>query len=301
MKQFIMTQGLPGSGKTTWGNEVVEQARLRGTTFVVVNKDDIRSELGGWSKEREPHVVTLRDQKLVAALEAGHSVISTDTNFNRAHKIAFERLARQHNAAFSVKKFPTPVEECIRRDALRADSDRVGRSVIEGMVKQFRLDTDPTWYGEDPTLTVLPYVRTPGLPSIVMSDLDGTLALWDAKGHRGPYNAELCELDDPNPPVLATLHAMADHGYRIVYMSARDEQFRQQTLRWLRNIHAPEGPLFMRPDGDTRKDWVVKSELFEQFIRGRFNVEFVLDDRNQVVDFWRRLGLTVFQVAPGDF
>jgi hypothetical protein len=27
----------------------------------------------------------------------------------------------------------------------------------------------------------------------------------------------------------------------------------------------------------------------------------VFDDRRQVVDAWRALGLTVFQVAPGDF
>jgi len=33
----------------------------------------------------------------------------------------------------------------------------------------------------------------------------------------------------------------------------------------------------------------------------KYHVEFVLDDRNQVVNFWRYLGLTCFQVAEGDF
>ena len=33
----------------------------------------------------------------------------------------------------------------------------------------------------------------------------------------------------------------------------------------------------------------------------KYNVHFVLDDRQQVVDMWRSLGLTVFQVAEGDF
>lgn len=28
---------------------------------------------------------------------------------------------------------------------------------------------------------------------------------------------------------------------------------------------------------------------------------YVLDDRRQVVDAWRAIGLTVFQVAPGNF
>ncbi|MDJ0647343.1 MAG: hypothetical protein QNJ60_01435 [Xenococcaceae cyanobacterium MO_188.B19] len=32
-----------------------------------------------------------------------------------------------------------------------------------------------------------------------------------------------------------------------------------------------------------------------------FRCLFILDDRQQVVDMWRSLGLTVFQVAEGDF
>ena len=30
-------------------------------------------------------------------------------------------------------------------------------------------------------------------------------------------------------------------------------------------------------------------------------VDMVFDDRNQVVDMWRKNGLTCFQVADGDF
>ncbi len=36
-------------------------------------------------------------------------------------------------------------------------------------------------------------------------------------------------------------------------------------------------------------------------MQGRYTIKFVLDDRNQVVEFWRSLGLTVLQVAEGDF
>ena len=57
----------------------------------------------------------------------------------------------------------------------------------------------------------------------------------------------------------------------------------------------------MRTLGDMRKDSIVKQELYEQNILGKFNVSFILDDRQQVVDMWRSLGLTVFQVAEGDF
>lgn len=57
----------------------------------------------------------------------------------------------------------------------------------------------------------------------------------------------------------------------------------------------------MRPAGDSRKDAIVKREIFDQEIRDRWRVIGVFDDRQQVVRMWRALGLTVFQVAEGDF
>lgn len=57
----------------------------------------------------------------------------------------------------------------------------------------------------------------------------------------------------------------------------------------------------MRPEGDIRKDSIVKRELFEKYVRPYYNIEFVLDDRNQVVEMWRSLGLKCLQVAEGDF
>ena len=60
------------------------------------------------------------------------------------------------------------------------------------------------------------------------------------------------------------------------------------------------GP-FMRTAGDTRKDAVVKAELYEEHVEGRYNVVAVIDDRKRVVDLRRSLGLTCLQVAEGDF
>jgi hypothetical protein len=59
--------------------------------------------------------------------------------------------------------------------------------------------------------------------------------------------------------------------------------------------------LLMRPSGDSRPDSVVKRELYERYVAPRHTVTAVLDDRNAVVRMWRDLGLTVLQVADGDF
>ena len=45
----------------------------------------------------------------------------------------------------------------------------------------------------------------------------------------------------------------------------------------------------------------IKREIFENYIRDYYNIQFVLDDRNQVVEMWRSLGLKCLQVQEGDF
>ena len=85
-------------------------------------------------------------------------------------------------------------------------------------------------------------------------------------------------------------------------MSGRDGVCEPETTKWLNDNEIPYDAMFMRAANDSRKDSIVKKELFEQFVRDHLAIEFVLDDRDQVVDMWRNeLGLKVLQVAPGDF
>ena len=94
--KLICCIGLPGSGKSTWAKEQ--------TGFAVINKDEIRKDLAKqgwvWSRENEKDVIQARDTQIVAALAGGHSVISTDTNFGRKHKVRLEHLAKQFGAEF---------------------------------------------------------------------------------------------------------------------------------------------------------------------------------------------------------
>jgi hypothetical protein len=59
--------------------------------------------------------------------------------------------------------------------------------------------------------------------------------------------------------------------------------------------------LRMRPVGDYRDDAVLKEQwLNEARVLGKAP-DIVFDDRQRVVDMWRRNGITCCQVAPGDF
>ena len=60
--------------------------------------------------------------------------------------------------------------------------------------------------------------------------------------------------------------------------------------------------LFMRPEGDMRRDSVVKRELYEQHIKGKYNVLAIFDDRPQVIrECWQELGFgdRIFNVGSG--
>ena len=59
--------------------------------------------------------------------------------------------------------------------------------------------------------------------------------------------------------------------------------------------------LYMRKDEDRRADYIIKKEIYDEFIEPHYNVQFVLDDRDQIVKMWRGLGLKVLQCQFGDF
>lgn len=139
----------------------------------------------------------------------------------------------------------------------------------------------------------------PSKPSAVIVDVDGTLALIQ---DRSPYSHHGVLKDKPNAPVIVVARALAAQGHVLVIVSGRSEVAREDTELWLRRHLGIDfyGPL-MRADRDDRKDAIIKREIYHREIEPRYEVLCVLDDRDQVVSMWRKLGLTCLQVAPGDF
>lgn len=141
--------------------------------------------------------------------------------------------------------------------------------------------------------------------NVVIVDVDGTVALRNGSqpGRRGPFDwSRVCE-DDPNTPVIELVKTLRAAGYTIIWMSGRSEVCRADTTQWLWkycDINVFE-PLYMRSRTDFRADDVIKREMFDRYVRDRLTVKWVIDDRDKVVKMWRELGLTVLQVADGDF
>ena len=94
--------------------------------------------------------------------------------------------------------------------------------------------------------------------------------------------------------------------YHIVFVTGRPERTRSQTEQWMIDHEVPYYHIYMRPDflpngkPDHRQDFEVKRELYERYLKDK-DIAFVIDDRNQVVDEWRRLGLVCLQCADGNY
>lgn len=89
--------------------------------------------------------------------------------------------------------------------------------------------------------------------------------------------------------------------YEIIFVSGRPEEYRKVTQEWFSEHNFGTHKLFMRKTGDFRKDSIVKEEIYRSAIEPEFNVLFCIDDRKQVVDMWRSIGLTCLQCDEGNF
>jgi len=140
------------------------------------------------------------------------------------------------------------------------------------------------------------------LPKAIICDIDGTLALL---GNRSPYDASTSEEDVLNHPVANILEVYSQQKsfeITVLLITGREDMYRPQTIAWLAAHKIPYNQLYMRKSGDKRKDTVIKKEVYTKHIQDTYDVLFVLEDRNQVVEMWRKeLRLTCLQVEYGDF
>jgi predicted kinase len=281
MLTVYFTIGLPASGKSTWAKNKVEQSP---NTIKRVNKDELRAMLDNsyFSKGNEKFVLNIQDMIIKEALENGKHVIVDNTHLAPKHEARIRELIKGLAVLEIVDFRHVSLETCIDRDLKRFNS--VGEKVIRDMYNQFIAPprAPKPAYNHD-------------LPDVVLCDLDGTIALI---GDRSPYDAAKCELDLVNEPVRSILQ---NSGKAIVFVSGREDKFKPQTLAWLAKHNISFDGLYMRQSGDSRKDNIVKKEIYDEFILDKYNVAFVLDDRDQVVKVWRDLGLTCLQVDYGNF
>ena len=270
MKTILIMKGLPGSGKSTYARELIDKNPWQWKRF---NKDELRMMLdnGRWSKFNESMVLVVRDMWVEKALQDGCNVIIDDTNFEVRHEERMKEIAKKYKAKVEIKFIDTPIQECIDRDAKRPNP--VWAEVIRKMYRQY--------IQKEEKFVTIPYNNS--LQDAIIVDIDGTLAIkWD----RSIYDLSLIHLDTINPAIKEIANWF--FGSTII-MSGRDESCRRTTKKWLKDNNIIYDKLLMRPEWDTRNDTIIKKELYEANIKGKYNVVFTLDDRVRLVNMWREM------------
>lgn len=329
MIKVEMLVGIPGSGKSTYAKQIVAKDP---SNWVRINNDDLRAMMNGsvWSADYEKMITDARNYFIRDALKRGKNVIIDNLNLNRRHFDDVCKIAKSINRDIQVfeKMFYIEFEEAVERNSKREGAARVPDDVMkrwwkESGGKQFKFSKGRVEIFNQRNANLAQTVGAPtwndSLPTAVLCDLDGTLALIH---NRSPYDASDCDIKDlPNWSVIETIIAHYKAGRKIIFCSGREDKYRPETVRFIEKycrsvnmseyeiLNATVEPtpepiqyqLFMRKTDDFRKDSIIKEEIYQNEIEGKCNVLCVLDDRNQVVEFWRSKGLTCFQVAPGDF
>lgn len=302
MATLYITRGVSGCGKSTW-------ARSR-QGAVVVSRDDLRAALFGSDgpdyysvhkdvlRKREDFITKAEHAAIKNALLAGIDVVSDNTHIQTKYMKPIIRLAQGIGAKVEVKEFDVPLKTAIARMEDRAV--RGGRKVpVDVIQKQHQQLQGTLGFTVEPAPVVQPYNGTPNAPKAFLVDIDGTLA--HMRDLRGPFDWKNVGVDEVDKTIADIVNRLEDADTVVIVMSGRDEVCRPETEAWLNKHNIWFDQLFMRPQGDYRPDNIIKHELFNNHVRDEYDVMFVLDDRQQVVDMWRQMGITCLQVAPGDF
>jgi len=307
MTKLTILRGVSGSGKSTWARQ---------QNAIVTSRDAIRhgmldvtyDEWYGWPVEKrndmENVVTELQNASVAALLKAGKDVIVDNTNIQWKFVKQIAKIGYRYGAEVEVKVFDVPLSVAQMRVKGRAAA---GGMLVpdEVIAKQHASLAANKNKALDPVVPPKPYNGTPGKPKAFLVDIDGTLA--HMRDYRGPFDWKKVGLDDVDYVIQEIVENLIvgsrfdGPGYTVIVMSGRDEACREETQNWLTDNMIWADHVFMRPQGDMRPDNLIKAELFDKYVRDNFDVQFVLDDRDQVVEMWRAMGLTCLQVAPGDF
>ena len=135
-KKIYMLCGIPGSGKSTWAQEQVIKLEGKG---IIISRDVIRFSMLGEDDAYFAHEDEVFNEFIRQAQEAindqEHTSIFIDaTHLNEKNRNkVLSRLWRMDKDVVIGVYFDIPLEECLRRNALRTGRALVPETVIKNM------------------------------------------------------------------------------------------------------------------------------------------------------------------------
>lgn len=288
-KHLIVMVGPAGAGKSTFSKQYVEQG------YTYINQD---------SQGRE-HL-----NNFDLAVMAGKNIIVDRMGFSKQQRSRYLDIGKKHGYKSTIIVLHQPYSVCFERCMARQGHETIKEEkAARGALNLFFTKYERV---EDSEADEVQRIWPDGPKvSAIICDLDGTLCNVEhrrvfvnkPKGEKKDWKGffDAMEKDTLNKWCADILLRFFGPELCIVYCSGRPDNFRKQTQEWLKNYGLDIGPLFMRPRSDSRQDNIVKEILLDFELLSRYKPYFMIDDRTQVVEMYRKRGFTVLQCDKGDF
>ena len=283
-------------GKTTYSKQFVQENK----NWYIVSRDIERESLFGvyrMGNQKEEKIVSrICREKTNRLLEARYNVILDSTHLKESH-IKEHINNFNHLTDIELVLFePIGKEELIRRNQKRflETGKLIPENVLHKQLKNLELlNLENTFY---PKTQIEPNQLTGNDYLIV--DIDGTLS---SSNHRDIFDPkpEQIILDKVIQPTgeIVKLIANTSDKLNVIFLSGRSDKFFDVTLEWLvKKVGIINPTLHMRKEGDYRKDWIIKEEIVKNKLEG-LNIIGVIDDRQQMLDYWTNKGYFLFDVG----
>ena len=284
----IINRGISGSGKS--------KSNSLHPDFKIISKDIYRKELvlhdteiNFWTtyrffdKEIENSVIDLMNKDIQSSADAGENIIIDNTNLsnNRTNELIkhLQRLG-----------YEILINNCNH-------SDNINDYIVNN---KNRLDSvDSSVVNDQYIMACINKLIPLKSHRILIVDIDGTLAL---PTHRSIYDYNKAYSDDVNSYVYDLIKHLAKTDYvdYIQFLTGRESYSYDVTKNWLtaKGFDMNKHRLLSRKTNDSRKDYIIKEEIYFNCLQQN-TVVGLFDDRPQVVEMWWDNLLPVFHV--GDF
>ena len=290
-KRLTVLVGPPGSGKSTLAKEYCSKGGV-----AYVNQDS----------QGKDHLTFFQ-----VALHEGKDVVVDRMGFSKEQRARYIKPAQEAGYYVHIVVLHQPRKVCFERIMKRENHETIkdASSANSALNLFFSKYEKPTPDEADKIDFRYPEGDK---PKVIVCDLDGTLCNLDNRlhhvrkpqGEKKDWKSFFMELehDEPNWPVAHAIKSFIGEGkYQVVFASGRPDDYERKTRAWLEKHGFPTDRLYMRCRGDHRQDYIAKEIILDFEILTRYEPVLFIDDRKQVVDFWRSRGYLTFQCAEGEF
>lgn len=300
MNKAYIFYGVSASGKSRYASNLLRELRENNSIAIYINRDTTRREVLGlqhyhnlwhkykFKKDVELKVTELCNNQLNQAIQNNKDIIIDNTHLNLEERNKLVSFLKSKSYQVELINF-TGTEKLwryIRDNKKRRDSLPSSGIINDQFIRQCINKDVPEWIFQE--------------ARIALVDIDGTVA--HNNGHRDYFDYKKVDKDLPIQHTIEVIQALyeTDRIDYIQFLSGRESTCYDLTLQWLEkqgfdmSIHN----LFMRLKNDRRKDLIIKKEILDNCLLNK-NIEYVFDDRNQMIDLWHDLKMPVFNV--GDY